>query len=110
MLTKNEFVKAITAIKHKNDKLDKEIKNSDLRIAFCEYSLQDDMIALLESAMNIPVDKQYGSIISWWIYEDDFGKKHWSITDQDENGKVTETYLTTAEDLYNYCKDMSIKD
>ena len=110
MLTRNEFVKAITAIKHKNDKLDKEIKNRDLRMAFCEYSLQDAMISLLESIMAIPVDKQYGSIISWWIYEDDFGKKHWSITDQDENGNLKEIYLNTAEDLYNYCKDMSIED
>lgn len=105
MLTKTEFVKAIKAMKEVDDKLDNNIKDRDLRLAFCEYSLQDDMISLLESAMAIPVDPNYGSIISWWIYETHFGKKKLAITEDDKK-----IYLKTPEDLYEYCKDISAED
>lgn len=110
MLTKNEFVKAINAIKDIDEKLDNNIKDKDLRLSFCEYSLQDAMIELLESAMGIPVDDNYGSTISWWIYENDFGKNHWSIIEKDENDNETEIYLDTPEELYDYCVDTSIED
>ena len=105
MISKKSFVKAIDAIRKTDIKLDTDIKNRDLRMSFCEYSLQDEMISLLESAMAIPVDKVYGSIISWWIYETRFGKKKLAI--KEDNKKI---YLKTPEALYDYCKDMSIED
>ena len=105
MLTKNEFIKAIKSIKDIDEKLDKDVKIYELRLAFCRYSLQDSMISLLESAMAIPVDPNYGSIISWWIYETHFGKKKLAITEDDKK-----IYLKTPKDLYDYCKDMSIED
>lgn len=99
MLAKEYFVKAINDIKYIDNRLDKDVKTYELRLAFCKYSLQDSMISLLESAMAIPVDKVYGSIISWWIYETHFGKKKLAI--KKDNKKI---YLKTPEDLYNYCK------
>ena len=112
MLTKNEFVRAINAIKNFDDNIQKLNKvNSDFATGIVEkYCLQDDMMCLLESAMEIPVDSRYGSIISWWIYEDKFGKNHWAITEENENGEPIQIYLNTPEDLYDYCKDMSIED
>ena len=112
MLTKIEFVKAIEAIKTINDKLNKNVKNGNLRVVFSEYSLQDDMISLLESAMAIPVDQNYGSVISWWIYENDFGKGNLAIIIKDAVGDKPDekVYLKTPENLYNYCKDISAED
>ena len=105
MIFKKSFVKAINDIKHINDRLDKDVKTYELLLAFCKYSLQDSMISLLESAMAIPVDPNYGSVISWWIYETHFGKKKLAI--KEDNKKI---YLKTPEELYDYCKDMSIED
>ena len=112
MLTKNEFVEAIKSIQRVNDELDECIKDNELRVVFVSYSLQDAMITLLESAMAIPVDEQFGSVISWWIYEDNFGKEGLAITLKDHNGiEPDETiYLKTPEDLYEYCKSISAED
>ena len=112
MLTKQEFVNAINAIKSKNDELGECIKDSELRVVFSSYSLQDDMISLLESAMAIPVDPQFGSVISWWIYENDFGKGDLAIILKDTVGNEPDEtiYLKTPEDLYEYCKNISAED
>jgi len=110
MLTKTEFVKAIEAIKMVDFRLDKNIKDRNLRVVFSEYSLQDPMISLLESAMAIPVDKNYGSIISWWIYEDDYGKNEWDIRSVDNNGQLTNEKINNPEELYEYCKNISAED
>lgn len=97
MLNKTEFVKAINAIKSINDKLDKDILNWSLRNAFCEYSLQDSMISLLESVMEVNVDPSYGSIISWWIYDNDFGRKHLTVSYNNQKQEIE-----TPEELYDF--------
>jgi len=110
MLTKTEFVKAIEAIKKIDDKLNKNIKDRNLRVALSEYSLKDDMIFLLESAMAIPAGQSHGSIISWWIYENDFGRQNLDIRYVDNNNEFTNEKIKTPKELYEYCKDMSAED
>ena len=97
MISKPDFVKAIKAIKNIDDKLDEEIKNYDLRMAFVNYSLQEDMISLLESAMEVDVDPTYGSSISWWIYDNEYGKKHLMVSYNKE-----EQEIETPEELYDF--------
>ena len=97
MISKPDFVKAIKAIKYINDRLDKDVKTYELRLAFCKYSLQDNMISLLESAMGVEVDPSYGSIISWWIYDNDFGRKHLTVSYNNQKQEIE-----TPEELYDF--------
>lgn len=106
MISKDEFLKSINRLKEFDEKLDKISKVSrDLCMGIVEVSewLPDSIIRLLCINCNIDPDESNMDIISWWIYETKYG------TDEKLN-KVTiidKVYiLKTAEDLYNYIKEI----
>lgn len=106
MLDKNTFCRIMNEIIKVNKKLDmlQEV-NSGMALSIVEqYSLQDELITLLELNMNLPVSDKYGSTISWWIYDTNFGKDrpfiYFNKDEQDEEKFV----LDTIETLYDFCK------
>jgi len=103
MLSKKRFVEIINDIKLVSHKLDELMKlNSHLALSIVEeYSLQDTLINTLEEVMNIQIDDCFGSAISWWIYETDFGKDS-SVICIKEGNKEKEYHIKTAEQLYDY--------
>ena len=108
MLDKKTFCHTIEEIKKVNDKLDKLM---NLNSSFCfgiveEYSLQDELITLLEKSMNIPCHPSFGSTISWWVYETEFGRNHPNIDIRTKKGKK-QYYLDTVEKLYDFCVEES---
>ena len=98
MLTKNEFCKIIKKLEQTSDKqseichvLDAVVDTGDL---------SDIVVDLLNKLMNVESNDIYGSDISYFCWELDFGKK-WtpnSITDMDGNS----IDISTAEKLYDY--------
>ena len=106
MLDKNTFCRIMNEIIKVNEKLDKlQEVNSGMALSIVEqYSLQDELIALLELNMNLPVSDKYGSTISWWIYDTNFGKDkpfiYFNKDEQDEEKFI----LDTVEKLYDFCK------
>ena len=106
MLDKNTFCRIINEIIKVNKKLDmlREV-NSTMALSIVEeYSLQDELITLLELNMNLPISDKYGSTISWWVYDTNFGKDkpfiYFNKNEQDEEKFI----LDTAEKLYDFCK------
>lgn len=99
MLSKEDFIYAVNEIKSINDRIQKVNElNKELALAILNYSLQDTLIDVLAKSMNLPTNKYYGNTISWWIYENDFGKKHLEIY---ENKKIFP--VNTVEELYDLC-------
>ena len=103
MISKKEFVEIINRLKETYDikeKVNETIRNStDCMITdFTEVGSlmichEDIVVNLLENMFNNT------DIISWWIYEMDYGRnfRMGSLTD---NGEDID--LTTAEKLYDY--------
>lgn len=106
MLDKNTFCRIMNEIIKVNEKLDKlQEVNSGMALSIVEqYSLQDELITLLELNMNLPISDKYGSVISWWIYDTNFGKDrpfiYFNKDEQDEEKFI----LDTVEKLYDFCK------
>lgn len=102
MICKKEFIKAIDTIKEYQKRLEilRQVSH-DLTIGIGEVAdrLPDTVIRLLCISCGLNPDEKYGDIISWWIYETDFGA----------NKKMNKIYigkkkfvLNTMEDLYNF--------
>lgn len=102
MISKETFCKVINEVKKVNEKLDRlQEVNSGLALAFVEeYSIQDALISVLEEDMHLQVDPRFGSNISWWIYETNFGKENPYIWVGKRKKKII---LDTAEKLYDFC-------
>lgn len=106
MLDKNTFCRIMNEIIKVNKKLDMlQAVNSGMALSIVEqYSLQDELITLLELNMNLPISDKYGSTISWWIYDTNFGKDkpfiYFNKNEQDEEKFI----LDTVEKLYDFCK------
>lgn len=105
MINKETFCSTIKEIIKVNEALD-ELQNANPGIALSiveEYSLQDALISVLEQSMNLYVDNKFGSTLSWWIYETEFGKDKpylWLGKKRSEKNKIT---LDTVEKLYDWC-------
>lgn len=112
MITKNEFVDIINKLKEVNDFVEetneraKKLNDaiiSDFYNAMClSISHENLVVKLLE---NIFDDNE---IISWWLYELDYGRKYFGGCIQDENGKDID--LSSESKLYDYLigqRDMS---
>ena len=99
MISKKTFCKVINDIKEVNKKLDDLQKiNPSMSLAIVErYSIQDSLISVLEEDMNIDVHPSYGSTISWWIYDNEFGEAGLTVK---YNNKEQE--IETPEELYDY--------
>lgn len=102
MITKKEFLQAIKTIEEYNIKLDAiRVVSPALSLGIVELveRVQDTYIRLLERECGLDPDIDYGTEISWWIYETDFGR----------NKKMNKIYIgkkeypiNTAEDLYDF--------
>ena len=101
MITKEDFVKALNDIKKVHDKIQKVNElNKDMASAILDYSLQDILIDVLAKSLSLSFNNYYGHMIAWWIYENDFGKKHLEV--YQPNDKTF--YISTPEELYDFCK------
>ena len=108
MISRKDFKHVMNEIITVNDRLDKlQAVNSEFALSIVEnYSLQDELITLLEKLMNIPVDAQFGSTISWWIYETEFGKNNPYIY-IDNKGTEIKYVLDSVDKLYDFCIEES---
>ena len=105
MITKEKFCKIINEIKRMHEYEDELYKlgrkyDNDSEIRF--PTLEDTVVSLLEYATCCPTDEKYGSDISYFIYELDFGRD-WEpgmIVDREGN----DIDFSTAEKLYDYLK------
>lgn len=109
MLNKKDFIRAINLIEINDNKINKlnEV-NRDASLFVIDYCLKDEMIELLETAMEIIPDENYGSIISWYIYDNNYGKENLKVYINNKNGKNIKYVINTPEKLYNYilkCKE-----
>ena len=107
MITKEKFCKAINQIKHIQEyedelyKLGRKYGEYDTEIRF--PTLEDVVVSLLEDAMCC-IEDEYGSDISYFIYELDFGKD-WEpgmIIDREGN----DVDFSTVEKLYDYLREV----
>lgn len=98
VITKEEFCKIIRRLQKNCDRQTEIDDVFDTIINFEDVS--DVVINLLEKIMGIKADDIWGSDISYFCYELDFGRA-WtpdSITDTDGNS----IDISTAEKLYDY--------
>ena len=103
MITRKEFVEIINNLKEVNDfvketnekarKLHNSIVTDFFDASSLSISHEDIVVKLLQNIFN---DKE---IISWWIYEKDYGQDE-SLKMWDEFGN--EVDVSTAEKLYDY--------
>lgn len=105
MLDKNTFCNAIKEIIKVNEALD-ELQDANSAMALSvveEYSLQDALISVLDASMNLPVDSQIGSTISWWVYDTKCGKDHPEVWFNKDRKDEECFVLDTVEKLYDFC-------
>ena len=103
MINKKEFVKIINNLKEVNDfveetnsrakKLNDVIISDFYNTMSLSISHEYTVVKLLENIFN---DKD---IISWWLYECDYGR-NFKVGDLQVEGKQID--LTTSEKLYDY--------
>jgi hypothetical protein len=103
MISKEEFVKVINALKNADD-LDNLLYNKTNRAISLfeleEYSgLQNAIVFLLEKMFNLEVDSRFGSDISYFIYDLEFGK-NWTSNSITIDGVSID--ISTPEKLYDY--------
>lgn len=67
----------------------------------------DALIELLENVVGDEVSQKYGSMISWWLYEDISPKVIYLQPEHPKNttGKELEISVETPEQLYEYFKE-----
>ena len=104
MISKQEFVDIINKLKVVNDfvhktneearKLDDAIISDFFNASSLTISHEPIVVHLLE---NIFDDT---GIISWWLYELDYGRKYENGCIADANGNIID--LSTSEKLYDY--------
>lgn len=106
MITKQEFVKIINRLRDYNDLQDKiqelfkdNIDNQEMDFmnagSIC-VGHETIVVKLLENMFN-----DRGNLISWWLYEQDYGR---SVNIDDVFDEEIEKFvdLTTPEKLYDY--------
>ena len=107
MISKQEFVDIIEKLKQVNDFVDETNKkarelNDAIILDFyntssLSISHETIVVKLLENMFN---DEE---ILSWWLYELDYGRKFkLGYLQQEKNGKIINIDLSTTEKLYDY--------
>lgn len=104
MISKEEFVKIINRLKETNDfvnrindearKLQDAIESDFFNSMSLSISHESIVVSLLENMFDT-------DLISWWIYELDYGKK-FKVGYLIEGDGITKPDLSTAEKLYDY--------
>lgn len=103
MLTKQEFVDIIDRLKEVNDftietnrKAQELTHDIEFNSMYLYISHEDTTVKLLDNMFDT-------DLISWWIYELDYGRKYKEGYIQEEkDGKIINIDLSTAEKLYDY--------
>lgn len=107
MITKEKFIEVLNFIK-KDDKKLQKLDNlypelaSGLAFQLSEY--HDYLIELLEQGANCRIDEYYGSAITWWLYDTEYGTNRPYVWVKIKNGKRAKERLVlgTPEKLYDY--------
>lgn len=110
MITKQEFIEIIDRLKEINDfiettnenarKLQDAIRSENFNAMSLSISHEELVVELLENMFN---DKD---IISWWLYELDYGRKfELGCIQEEKEGKIVNFDLSNAEKLYDYLVD-----
>ena len=97
-ITKEEFCKIIERLRKNYDRQTEIDDVLDTIIDFEDVS--DVVINLLEKIMGIEADDFWGSDISYFCYELDFGRAWTPDSITDTNGNSID--ISTAEKLYDY--------
>ena len=106
MISKEKFVKYMTAIKcasEKDDKFDAAIRELNKHGEGIAMLYTDEITTMIEMVCDLMdieynVDDAYGDDIQYFIYECDWGKNDQAIIEIDG----VEIHLKTIEDLYDY--------
>lgn len=110
MISKERFVNIIETLKETNDfveetnekamKLQDAIRSDFFNAMSLSISHEDIVIQLLENMFN---DED---IISWWLYDLDYGRKFKiGCIQEEKEGKIVKYDLSNAEKLYDYLVD-----
>lgn len=97
MIDKQTFVKTITKLRKHMERISK-IEDS-LGVVFDFGMLDDVVVELLEEMFGLDTNDIYGSTLSWWVFELEFGAK-WKPDSLTVDGETID--LSTAEKLYDY--------
>ena len=109
MVSKEQFVDILKKYKKSTDKLWK-LPNQYLRLAILDYSVNGLFLDTLALAVGDIIDDMYGSHISWWVYETNYGKnKSMTTVTIKCNGKSKKYKLDTAEKLYDFIVEQNKK-
>lgn len=103
MISKKTFIEVMKSIIECNKKIDELANANPNAVEFIiDYSLQDELITVLEEAMNLYIDPVIGSTISWWVYDTEFGKNSPNIYVKSKKSKK-KIVIDTVEKLYDWC-------
>ena len=109
--TKEEFLKCMNYIIRKDEAESKMCSiMSEYSDVYIDGILPIDagvgiIIDLLEKLFELPVDEMYGTTLSWWMYEKDYGKNFKVIdleyTNIPEDHKLRKPDLSSLDNLYD---------
>lgn len=102
-ISKEDFVNTINKLKRcidKEDNIDDILQKFDIYLDDDSEKLYDTVIHLLEILTGVIVDEEFGSDISYFCWDLDFGRDYepGMITDKEGN----DIDFSTAESLYDY--------
>ena len=97
MISKKDFILAINQLRQHQQRIEMINDAFDTVIDF--DTLDDLVVSLLEKLMNLEPDEVYGTTLSWWIWELDFGRK-WKEYPLVVDGEQID--LSTTEKLYDF--------
>lgn len=111
MLSKEVFIEALNKLQ-KICKAEENLYNaSDAAIHLFEWTpfanMIDMYVKVLENAMEVIIDDRLGSVISYFIYDLDFGKDYKPGYYIDDDKDID---ISTAEKLYDYILTMKKGD
>ena len=104
-LSKDEFCDVIDKIKAHHAMI--ENLEDILGVVFEFDDLQDTVVELLEKVMDVESNEKFGSDISYFIYDLDYGKD-WTPSSLKINGESAD--ISTAEKLYDYLMSLESVD
>ena len=104
MLSKETFVEAINRLRELSNAEQALYDATNGSMQLLEWKPYSDVIdmyvRMLEEAMNVEVDDMYGSNISYFIYDLEYGTKWTETSITDANG--TPIDISTVEKLYDF--------
>lgn len=106
MISKEEFIKAIEALKQQNAVDDNFHTHMEAAFPGSYAPIYENVLwALSIHLLELAMEDRY-EYVSWWVYETDFGKRE-DMTEitWTEDGQEKSVNLMTAEALYDFLVD-----